>query len=421
MRIGMVSENASPLTTRAGAGAGGQHVHVAELAQALAERGHDVRVYARRDSASAPTEVTKAPGVTVVSVPVGPAKRLPDNELLPYTGDFGRWLASSWRGGSWQPDVVHAHFWVSGLAALAATAEVPAPVVQTFHALGADRRGAAARERDGHPGPTARVALERRLGRQVKRVIAQCRHETAELVAIGIPRATIRVAPSGVDTSLFHPHGPAASRPRTGDRILSVGRLVPHAGFDQVIRALPLVPSTELVIVGGPPLARIDDDPEARRLRDLAHAVGVGDRVRLIGSIPRADLPRWYRSATVVACTPWYGPFGLSSIEAMACGAPVVAYAAGGLTESVVDQVTGVLVAHGAIRALGGALRRLLSDEPRRISFASAGVDRARSRYAWERTAAEVERVYAEVIDQADGPAASGGHAAPEPALAKST
>jgi glycosyltransferase involved in cell wall biosynthesis len=126
--------------------------------------------------------------------------------------------------------------------------------------------------------------------------------------------------------------------------------------------------------------------------------VGVSNRVRLIGPVPRAELPAWYRSATIVACTPWYGPFGLTSIEAMACGAPVVAYAAGGLTESVVDQVTGVLVPQGAVRALAGALRRLLSDEPRRLSFASAGVDRARSRYTWQRTAAEVERVYAEVV-----------------------
>ena len=134
--------------------------------------------------------------------------------------------------------------------------------------------------------------------------------------------------------------------------------------------------------------------------------LGVADRVRFTGSVPREKMNAWYRSADVVACTPWYEPFGLTPLEAMACGVPVVAYAVGGLAESVIDGVTGTLVPPRDLRALAGTLYRVLGDEVRRMSYASAAVDRVRSRYTWDRTAAEIERVYGAVTGRlpvADG------------------
>ena len=411
MRVALVSEHAHPFATL---DVGGQHVHVAELATALARRGHEVHVYTRRDTASTPAETPGPPGVTVLAVPAGPAEELPKDRVLPYLRQFGDWLAASWRGRGWRPDVVHGHFWMGGLACLVATSEIRVPVVQTFHALGSEEL----RHQCGaDTSPAQRIGLERMLGRVVERVIAQSRHEVGELVRLGVPRTSIRVVPSGVDTELFRPADAAAgggapvpARTRAGGRILSVGRLVPRKGFDDLVRALPLVPEAELVIAGGPAPERLDDDPQAGALRILAAELGVLDQVRLLGAVPRSELPNWYRSATVVACTPWYEPFGLTPLEAMACGVPVVAYAVGGLTETIVDKVTGVLVSPGQIHALAVALRRLLADEALRLSYASAGGDRARSRYPWERTAAEVERVYAELSrDRVGQRAASAG------------
>lgn len=399
MRVALISEHASPAAILGAADAGGQNVHVAELSAALARLGHDVRVYTRREQAAAPDEAEYALGVTVVHVPVGPVRPLAKDELLPYMRQFGCWLADEWRSRRWRPDVVHAHFWMSGLAALVATGLVGAdparvPVVLTFHALGSEKLR---HQRDADTSPRQRIGLERMLGNRVDRVIAQCRHEVTELIRLGVPRAAIRVVPSGVDTEMFAPAVPGATVDAPRPRVLSVGRLVPRKGFDQLVGALPWVPDAELVIAGGPPAERLDDDPEAARLSRLAADLGVADRLRLLGSVPRPEMPGWYRSSAVVGCTPWYEPFGLTPLEAMACGVPVVAYAVGGLAESVVDQVTGVLVAPRNVRALGLTLRRLLSDEALRMSYASAGVDRARSRYAWSRTAAEADRVYAEV------------------------
>jgi glycosyltransferase involved in cell wall biosynthesis len=390
MRIAMISEHASPLAALGGVDAGGQNLHVAELSAALAAAGHDVRVYTRRDSRKLPDMVDCGPGVTVVHVPAGPAKPVAKDGLLPYMGTFGRWLAKQWSPGEWAPDVAHAHFWMSGLAALTARARYPVPVVQTYHALGSvKRRYQGAQD----TSPAQRIGYERILGRQVDQVIAQCSDELAELVALGVPRPSIRLVPSGVDANRFTPVGPAALPPGR-NRILSVGRLVERKGYADLVEAMRLLPDAEAVIVGGPPMAELGDDPVARHLMALAHERGVADRVRLTGAVPREEMPQWYRSADLVACPAWYEPFGLTPLEAMACGVPVVAYAVGGFVDTVVDNVTGHLVAPRDWRALAKTLRTLLGDPVRRLEFGAAAVDRAAECYSWARTADQLLAVY---------------------------
>ncbi|HKT02836.1 MAG TPA: glycosyltransferase [Rugosimonospora sp.] len=408
MRIAMISEHASPLVAPGGVDAGGQNLHVAELATALSARGHEVRVYTRRHG-DLPEIVDLAGGVQVVHVPAGPPEPLPKDELLPFMGGFGRYLAAQWERGPWRPDVAHSHFWMSGLAALTARARYPLPVVHTYHALGSVKRRY---QGDRDTSPAQRIGYERVLGRQVDQVIAQCADEVGELVALGIPRAGIRLVSSGVDTGRFTPSGPRAQPHRAGGRILSVGRLVERKGYADLVEALPLVPEAEVVVIGGPPPAELGADPLARRLRRLAEQCGVADRFRLVGAVPRAEMPGWYRSADVVACAAWYEPFGLTPLEAMACGIPVVAYAVGGFIDTVVDQVTGVLVRPRDIKALAGALRALIGDPLRQLEHAAAAVDRARERYSWDRSAEQLIAVYAALagvpVDDLELPAAAG-------------
>jgi D-inositol-3-phosphate glycosyltransferase len=402
LRVAMISEHASPLAMLGGVDAGGQNTHVAELAMALAARGHEVRVYTRRDDPTLSDEVPLADGVVVEHVPAGPAEPVPKDDLLPFMGEFGRWLSARWSSGDFTPDVVHAHFWMSGLAALTATATSRIPVVVTFHALGSVKRRF---QGDRDTSPQTRLGLERELGHLANRVVAQCAEEVEELSRMGVSRGSIDLVPSGVNTDRFTPTGPRAERSGR-PRILSVGRMVERKGFADLIQALRLVPDAELVLIGGPPPAEVERDPVGSGLLRLAERRGVADRVRMVGPVPREDMPAWYRSADVVACAPWYEPFGLTPLEAMACGVPVVAYAVGGLAESVIDGVTGVLVPARDVRHLAAALRSVLSDEVRRMSYASAAVDRVSSRYTWERTAADIERVYASVSRE---PVTAGG------------
>src|SRR5215204_3388024 len=134
MRIAMVSEHASPLAVLGGVDAGGQNVHVAALASALGRRGDEVVVHTRRDDPDLERRVPLAPGVEVDHVDAGPACELPKDGLLPYMGEFGEVLREQWSAEP--PDIVHSHFWMSGLAALQAARGLGIPVVHTFHALG---------------------------------------------------------------------------------------------------------------------------------------------------------------------------------------------------------------------------------------------------------------------------------------------
>ncbi|MFC3774254.1 glycosyltransferase [Mycolicibacterium holsaticum] len=392
MKIAMVSEHASPLAVLGGADAGGQNVHVAELSAALARRGHRVTVYTRRDDRGVPERVETAQGYTVVHVPVGPAEPIPKDELLPYMGPFARFLDAEW--AAHRPDVTHAHFWMSGIATQLAARHLNLPAVQTFHALGVVKRryqGA------GDTSPSDRLRLEATVARTATWVAATCTDEVFELMRMGRSRNRISVVPCGVDLDLFSPEGPKAARNRYR-RIVSVGRFVPRKGFDVMVRALPYIRDTELVIVGGPDATRLDSDPEARRLRALAAELGVADRVRLYGSVARQDMPEILRSADVVACTPWYEPFGIVPLEAMACGVPVVASAVGGMLDTVVHEVTGRLVQPKRPDKVADAINQLLRDDFLRQSLGAAGRDRATARYAWDRIAADTQRIYDRLV-----------------------
>ncbi|GGQ54162.1 glycosyltransferase [Couchioplanes azureus] len=387
MRIAMISEQASPLPA-GDAPAGAQQRHVAELSAALAELGHDVRVYTRRDDPELPAIATLTGGVRVLHVPAGPAQTLPENELPRHMADFAQWLRTEWRDTDWLPDVAHAHYWTSGLAAITAARQVGVPVVQSFHEIATGTQ----------PGPGAsRTGYERALGRAVDRVVAQSQDELRGLIRIGVPRARLAVVPAGVDSERFTPDGPAAERDPERPRILSVGRLVERKGFGDVIEAMRYVPGAECVVVGGPPARQLAADPQAEKLRAIAERCQVADRVRLVGGVPATDMPRWYRSADLFVAAPWQEQFELAPLEAMACGVPVVGTAIGGLNETVVDGLTGDLVPARDPRALGGALRRLVNDKVRRFAYATAALDRARQAYSWKRVASQLGSVYSAV------------------------
>jgi D-inositol-3-phosphate glycosyltransferase len=413
MRIAMVSEHASPLAVLGGEDAGGQNVHVAALAMALADRGHAVEVFTRRDAPGLPAAVELHPGVDVVYVPAGPALPIGKDLLPPYMPAFGSWLARRWRAGhrETRPDVVHAHFWMSGTAALRARARTGIPVVQTFHALGVVKRR--------HQGavdtsPPERLAREEHLARRVDAVIATCSDEVRELLSLGACPEKLHIAPCGVDLEAFRP-GPSPrvlSRGRPLRRIVSIGRLVERKGVRTLIEALPMVlssvPGAELVVAGGPDERELDADPHVRSLKAAAVEHGVADHVRFVGRVARVDVPALMRGADVVACVPWYEPFGIVPLEAMACGVPVVGAAVGGLLDSVVHGVTGLLVPPRDPSSTAAALRRVLEDDGLRLRLGRAAAEHVASRFGWPRVAELTEAVYARIVTPSASAAVAG-------------
>ena len=420
MRIAMVSEHASPLAVLGGVDAGGQNMHVASLARALVGRGHEVEVFTRRDDPGLAETVVVQPGLRVTHVPAGPARMIGKDTMAPYMPAFGAWLRHRWESPpahnrrpnrdhrpdrsdrsdrsdrNRRPDLVHAHFWMSGVAAMAAARPLGLPVVQTFHALGVVK---ARHQGDADTSPPERLVAERRLARTVDLVLATCTDEVAELTGLGARADRIRIVPCGVDTELFGPTGPVAARgPRF--RLLTVGRLVERKGVDTVLRALAtLVPGmdAELVVIGGPEPAGLAADPEVRRLRSLADRLGIAERVHFAGRLPAPAVAAQYRTADVVVATPWYEPFGLVPLEAMACGAVFVGSAVGGLLDTVRDGESGLLVPPRDPETLAFQLRRLAGDPGWRARLGAAARRRA-LRFETARVAADTESAYAELV-----------------------
>jgi D-inositol-3-phosphate glycosyltransferase len=392
MNIALVSEHASPLAVLGGVDAGGQNVHVAALAEGLGGHGHRVTVYTRRDDPRSERRVPFAPGVMVEHVDAGPRRPVPKDDLLPYMGSFAEHLTSAWADDP--PDVVHSHFWMSGMASLEAARHGDVPMAHTFHALGVVKRKHQGRK---DTSPPSRIKQETRILRSADAIVATCSDEVFELKRLGADGSRIFVVPCGVDLSLFRPDGPVEPRRRGVHRLVVVTRLVERKGVGNVISALRHIAGTELIIAGGPERAHLWEDPEAVRLRRLAQDLGVDERVHFRGRVPRDEVPALIRSADAVVCVPWYEPFGIVPLESMACGVPVVVSAVGGMIDTVVHGRTGIHVPPRRPDLLCGALRHLLSDEQMRKALGAEGVARARSRYGWERIVEATLDVYARI------------------------
>ncbi|HZW52848.1 MAG TPA: glycosyltransferase, partial [Candidatus Elarobacter sp.] len=365
------------------------NVHVAALAAGLATLGNGVVVYTRRDDPKLPQRVVMCPGVVVEHVDAGPARAIPKDAIYPHVGAFASYLERAWRDD--RPDVVHSHFWMSGLAALAAAKRLGIPVAHTFHALGIEKRR---HQGSADTSPGARLDEEKRIVRDADRIVATASAEVFELLRMGALPRKLKIVPCGVDLERFTPSGSAEKRRSGLMRIVTLSRLVPRKGIGDVVEALVDVPNAELVIAGGGESADLVSDPEAQRLMGMARALGVADRVYMRGRVERDEVPALLRSADVVVCTPWYEPFGIVPLEAMACGVPVVVSSVGGLVDTVVDGMTGVHVPPQSPRQLALALQALAADAKRRRMLGKLGVERVRARYSWSRIAAETLDVY---------------------------
>ena len=398
MRIALVTGQARPATSPArpatsasgpaSADLPGHAARVSSLGRTLAGLGHQVTIYARKDSPVLPRSTKLADGVSIENLPAGPACPLADDKLLPHMAAFSGQLAQRWQQRP--PDIVHAHFWTSGLAALAATRGLELPVVQTFHSLAsADQRYLAARPASS----PARLRLEAVIARSVSAVLAGSSAELSDLTRLGVRRTSIRVVPSGVDTTAFGPAGPVARRTKR-PRLVAIASQAQDHGLDTVIRSLAYIPGAELLIAGGPPRAQLSSDPVLRDLARLAQRMGVSNRLLFTGQVSPARMPALLRSADLLVHVAMYEPFGLAPLEAMACGTPVVAAAGGSHQDEVIDGTTGVLIPPGSPAVLARRIRQLLASPMLLQGYGIAAADRASTRYSWERIARETLAVY---------------------------
>ncbi|PZR97489.1 MAG: glycosyltransferase family 1 protein, partial [Chloroflexi bacterium] len=333
IRIAFLSEHASPLSLLGGVDAGGQNVYVDEVSRNLGTLGHTVDVFTRRDNPDVPDIVQWSPGVRIVHIAAGPPEFIPKDDVWPLMPAFRDGIAAFMLRNARTYDVIHSNFWMSGWVAAQLKPLLRVPVIHIFHAMGLTKRR---HQGSSDTSPGERMTVEREVIARVDALIAQCPAEEHELIDDYAAEAgKVALIPSAVNVDTYRPIQQAEARHALGINpdvplVVYVGRMLPRKDVRNVIRAVALMVEredvpVELLLVGGES-AEPDPvlTPEIGVLRSLARDLGIPDRVRFTGKRQPDVLCYYYSAADVVVTTPWYEPFGLTPLEAMACGRPVV-------------------------------------------------------------------------------------------------
>ncbi len=409
MRIAMLSVHTCPLATLGGKETGGMNVYVRDLSRELGRRGFLVDVFTRAQDPKIVGPRPLGENGRVIHIPAGPLapydKKLLYNHLPEFVEGVKRFVQEE----EISYDLIHSHYWLSGLVAWELSNSWNLPVIQMFHTLG-HMKNLVARS-DEERETEIRLQAERKIMGFVDRLVAVNPLEKREMVKLyGAHPEKIEVIPCGVDLSLFRPVDISQAQERIGwppDRqmVLFVGRIQPLKGIDILLKAIALATDDlpdlcghlGLTIIGGDPQATMDR--EMRRLTRLKEKLGISDLVTFLGARDQDTLPYYYSAAQVCVVPSYYESFGMVALEAMACGTPVIASKVGGLTFTMKDGVTGYLVPDGDPVALSERLKLILTDERLRHRMGQEGIKTAH-RYRWPLVANKITSLYRQLVTQ---------------------
>lgn len=406
-RIALISEHASPLAALGGTDSGGQNVYVGQVARHLAAHGYVVDIFTRRDSKHLPDVVPLAPGVRVIHITAGPAAFVRKEDLLMYMEEFTVAMLKFCGRQRIVYDLVHANFWMSALVAAHIRRRIGIPFVVTFHALG--------RVRQLYQGasdefPAERIEIEDWVVAEANAIIAECPQDYDDLVRLyAAPPEKVCIIPCGFDPAEFWPVPQSVARslcglPQNEWIVLQLGRMVPRKGIDTVICGFAHFVrqhgvAARLVIVGGES-ERPDPlrTPEIGRLLGIARSEGIAERVTFVGRRNRAVLKDYYSAANVFATLPWYEPFGITPLEAMACGIPVIGSQVGGIKYSVCDRETGYLIPPHDPLTLADRLAYLHAHPILLKQFGAQAIRRVHQFFTWEKVTVSIAALYEKVM-----------------------
>lgn len=405
-RIAFISEHASPLATLGGVDNGGQNVYVAELSKELAKAGYAVDIFTRKDNASQAPIVEWLPDVRVIHVKAGPEEFVEKEGLLPYMHEFADNMIAFINSWQWHYELVHANFFMSALVASIVKKVLQIPYVVTFHALGLVRL---AHQKEKDRFPRERYDIEKFIVDDADQVIAECPQDRDDLIYhYKADPGRITIIPCGFNPREFYPIDKIEARKKLQLKkdekiILQLGRIVPRKGIDNVIRATGCLRkkagNMRVVVVGGDTdLPDPITTPEFARLQKIAAEEKVSSQVLFTGRKSRDVLRYYYAASDVFVTTPWYEPFGITPLEAMACGTPVIGANVGGIKYSVADGKTGFLVPPNDPAALALKIEKLFSDSKLQTTMGLNAVKRVNKYFTWSRVAISVARLYEDVL-----------------------
>jgi D-inositol-3-phosphate glycosyltransferase len=411
MKIAMLSYHTCPLATLGGKDTGGMNVYVRDLTRTLGSLGVHVDVFTRSQDEHVPHVLHDLGyGNRVVHIKAGEEVPLPKDKLLSHIPEFTAGIEEFTSEKNLQYDLIHSHYWMSGLAALELKRQWDLPVMQMFHTLGLMR------QRVARPGEEVdgdnRLKGEKRLLQEADCIIAATVAEKAQiqwLYQADVDK--IGIIPPGVDLSHFYPIPEDEAKevigiPPCDQVVLFVGRIEPLKGIDTLIEAIAYIRGLQgsedlsfcLVIIGGDPDSTPQEQTaEMRRLKELCRLNGLDDLVTFLGKRDQDMLPYYYSAAEAVVVPSHYESFGMVALEAMACGTPVVASQVGGLAYLVQDGVTGYTVPSSDVEALAGRLGDLIRDKSLRERLGKQAAESAQA-FSWEIIARQVRDQYQELI-----------------------
>jgi D-inositol-3-phosphate glycosyltransferase len=413
INVAMLSYHTCPLATLGGKDTGGMNVYVHQLTRTLGKLGVHVDVFTRSQDEHVP-HVLHDLGYhnRVVHIPAGPEIPLPKTELERYIPKFVQGVKSFVESKNIQYDLIHSHYWMSGIAAIELSESWDIPFLHMFHTLVLmkNRIARSPQEMEGE----YRLIGEKKVIAKANRIIAATLAEKSQLEFLyETPSSKISVIPPGVDIRHFYPIPNDEAREVVGiadnaHMILYVGRIEPLKGIDNLIKAISIIQNkTEknfyphsLVIIGGEPDAKPEDmNAEMARLQDLVEELKIENFVIFLGKQDQQMLPYYYSAAEVVVMPSHYESFGMVALEAMACGTPVVASQVGGLPFLVRDGETGFVVPGNDIQSLANRLMELIKDKDLRTKLGKKSTEYAQM-YAWETISTKMIEVYNQILQK---------------------
>jgi D-inositol-3-phosphate glycosyltransferase len=412
MRIAMLSYHTCPLATLGGKDTGGMNVYVRDLTRELGRQGIHVDVFTRSQDEHVPHIVHELGyGNRVVHIPAGPEEPRSKGDIANYIPEFAEGVIKFAEEKGIKYDVIHSHYWMSGLAAeKLSNAWGGVPIVHMYHTLG-EMKNRVARSEDER-ADESRLNGERQVLRRANRVIVATLAELTQLRFLYKANASkLTVIPPGVDTGHFYPIAADEAKQFIGLRpenrmILFVGRIEPLKGVDTLIKAMSCLDMSltnreqpvHLAIIGGEPDVNPDNmSDEMIRLQKICDDLCMGNMVLFLGKRAQDTLPYYYSAAEVLVMPSLYESFGMVALEAMACGTPVIASEVGGLGYLVQDGITGYTIPDSDPGKLCEKLSNLLGDNELRTTMGKRAADYA-TEYAWEKITSAIVKVYEEVV-----------------------
>jgi D-inositol-3-phosphate glycosyltransferase len=413
-KIAMISMHTCPLACPqallGGRETGGMNVYVRELAKELGRRGHQVDVFTRFQDENTPQIEPIGENAQVIHLQAGPKAPYDKNKLVLHIDQFAGEIAEYARSQGNEYDVIHSHYWLSGLVAHKLQEQWDVPFVQMFHTLGEMKNSVAKNEIDLEV--SARIAGERQVMAWANRLIAATPLEEEQMVCLyGANPAKIDVVPAGVDTDMFYPRDRGAVREFLGlpgldiPILLFVGRIERLKGIDTLLESAAVVSrycsgrGLKVLIVGGGGQTETEN-AELRRVVELHHDLNLEEQVEFVGSKPQEMLPLYYSAADITVMPSHYESFGLVAVESMASGTPVIASDVGGLSYTVVDGETGYLVEQENHFQLAERVHTLLKNPELREQMGVQAALHA-EQFSWINIASRISDVYEEVVRRA--------------------